>query len=321
MHRYHPQDGYLILNEFFLNEQPIPLARTKEDLLQTPQGREILAMYPDDYIPPGEEGFLAWLASLDAADWAAIGSIFGVVGLGILNMPRRVWRLLRKVWDVFSHDGVQGVNDLNAWISRTFGIDGVMPDMDDTASADSNLLVQIFAFIADDDFAGGPGLEPGDTFGAEDIEVMMGWFGWNFEQDGSMELEINEVHAAVEVIMDAIYAGGAASFVLWLANLLGVGSLLTAGAVTIGGTVVSGMLAFGIVMALYLLTYAIANGVQDLDGFFEEWGFEGWQEAYDGIEIIDFRGPDKPKPERGPLELKPYELDQDVKPYHDRFPS
>ena len=81
------------------------------------------------------------------------------------------------------------------------------------------------------------------------------------------------------------------------------------------------MLAFGIVMALYLLTYAIANGVQDLDGFFEEWGFEGWQEAYDGIEIIDFRGPDKPKPERGPLELKPYELDQDVKPYHDRFPS
>lgn len=325
MHRYHPQDRYLILNEFFLNEQVGASGRKPEDM-----SPEDLERWPDSNphnLPAYEPGFWDWFNSLSRDDLTAILALLGAgtafVGVGMFT--KKLWQGLRALWRVFFHDGVQGANDLNAWISRTFGIDGIMPDVDDTMSEDSILLWKIFAFIVDDDFGGAGSLEAGDTFSGEDIEVMMHWFGFQNVplQDGSgfFEAEIGHVHAIVEVLMDSMYAGGIGTFAVYLAGILGGGSLLAAGSVTIGGVVVTGTMAFFIVAALYLLTYAIANGINNLDAWLESLGFDGFNEAYDDIEIIDFRGPNKPKPGRDPgVQLKPYELDSDDIPYEDRFP-
>ena len=288
--------------------------RTKEDLLQTPQGREILDMYPDSN-PDGidinaDQSLGEWWDSLSIEARMALMGLIGAgafAGLALSYMPKRILSFLRFMYSsVLFNPLLMAGNDINAMIARTFEIDGILPDMDDTyGDADSWYITRFLSWFLDDDFDGNDyGLLPGQTFSESDIAAFMSLLGPNVElQDGtgSMDLEIGQIHVIAEMIMDSFYAAGGAAAIVYLAGLLSAGiagtfsiaSVFAAGSVTIAGITVTGTIAGAFAMAMVIAGWAanefanqVPGGVQQtvadyIGQFLEGMGLNGFDEAYD----------------------------------------
>tara|TARA_R110000851_G_scaffold135747_1_gene271311 strand:- start:152 stop:1168 length:1017 start_codon:yes stop_codon:yes gene_type:complete len=298
---YHPH-GFRILNEKMILNQTM----LNEQNVDGPG--------MNDMSPGLAKDFWDWVSNLTPADWSAITALGAAAG-GFFMGPLR---FLKRIW-TFMSSPIWALNDINTWISNTFEIDGIMPDVNDQ-SPGSLWVGQMLAFIADDDYSGNEDydLAPGDTFSMDDIATFMTWIpflgadevGQSY-YEGNSQIEIGQVHVTANILMEALNTGAGAAGMVWLGSVIGAGSLAAAASVTIGGVAVTGGMAFCFFAAMYLIIYCLQNSLP-ISTVLEDLGMPGFDEMYEEYQQmhIDFyNNVDTEEPVNINPTVKPYKPD------------